>query len=100
MYLVFDLYFEFGIKSDTKTERINSLLRAHTLSLQGPLPRKDTCMSSNETKEQLINIISKELSVRMRTKNFTHKFIVTSKKPVTVETQYGQMSERIDLKSD
>ena len=54
-------------------------------------------MSSNETKEQLINIISRELSVRMRTKNFTHKFIVTSKKPVTVETQYGQMSERIDL---
>ena len=54
-------------------------------------------MSSNETKEQLINIISKELSV---TKNITHKFIVTSKKQVTVETQYGQMSEKIDFKSD
>ena len=47
-----------------------------------------------------MNTVSKELSVRMRTKNFTHKFIVTSKKPVTVETQYGQMSERIDFKSD
>ena len=100
VYLVFDRYFEFSIKSDTRTERINSLLRAHTLSLEGPLPRKDTCMSSNETKEQLINIISKELAVRMRTKKFTHKFVVTSKQPVPVETQYGQMSERVDLKSD
>jgi len=100
VYLVFDRYFEYGIKSDTRTECINSLLRAHTLSLENPLPRKDECMSSNETKEQLINIISKELSVRMRTKNFTHKFIVTSKKQVTVETQYGQMNERIDLTSD
>ena len=54
VYLVFDRYFEFSIKSDTRTERINSLLRAHTLSLEDPLPRKDTCMSSIETKEQLI----------------------------------------------
>ena len=36
----------------------------------------------------------------MRTKKFTHKFVVTSKQPVPVETQYGQMSERVDLKSD
>ena len=40
VYLVFDRYMPFSIKSDTRMERVGALRRKHTLSLGGPLPTK------------------------------------------------------------
>ena len=57
-YLVFDRYFDFSIKSETRLKRIGLFKRTHNLSLKTTLPAKDICMSSTKTKENLIQVIA------------------------------------------
>ena len=64
VYLVFDRYKEYSIKSDTryaKTNWTDKKERSYTLTLNGPLPPKEVCLASNETKKCLIELISEEV---------------------------------------
>ena len=61
VYLIFDRYFDFNIKSDTRIERLGNLLRSHNLNLSAPLPSREITMKSTKTKVQLIQLINEEL---------------------------------------
>ena len=61
VYLLFDKYKKFSIKSDTRAERLGRLRRAFTLSTGSPLPSKDVTMKTTATKVQLIQLIANDL---------------------------------------
>ena len=94
VYLIFDRYFDFSIKSDTRIERLGTFLRSHSLSLSAPLPPREITMKSTKTKVQLIQLISKEL-ISIFTSASTHnKLIITSKEDCPQQTYLGQHRER------
>ena len=61
VYLVFDRYKDYSIKSDTRQRRIGLIKRSYTLTLKGPLSPKEVCLASNEKKKCLIELISEEV---------------------------------------
>ena len=50
IYLIFDRYYEFSIKSNTRNERIGAFKKHYNLSLNMPLPPKEATMTSSKTK--------------------------------------------------
>ena len=46
VFLIFDRYLDFSIKSDTRIERVGQFLRSHNLCLSTPLPAKEIALSS------------------------------------------------------
>ena len=79
VYIIFDRYMPFSIKSDTRIERVGALRRKHTLSIGGPLPAREICLSSNETKQNLIEIITDTLVESFSKTSHPHKIVFTSK---------------------
>ena len=57
VYLVFDRYKEFSIKSDTRAERLGKLRRTYNLAI----PSKYITMNTTATKVQLIRVITEYL---------------------------------------
>ena len=100
IYLVFDRYFSYSIKSDTRKIRVGSLRRNHFLSLTSVLPAKDICLSSVKTKENLIELISSELLRRYAIKEAQHFIIITSKSKYPEEVHAGVRITRQDLATE
>ena len=97
IYLIFDRYYEFSIKSDTRRERIGAFMKDHKLSLNTPLPPKEATMTSSKNKIQIIELINKELlsaaiSLRSCTK------LITSMDPTPTQVHLGLQTQRVDLK--
>ena len=40
VYLVFDRYYEYSIKSSTRKERLGNIQRSHNLTMSPPLPQQ------------------------------------------------------------
>ena len=99
VYLIFDRYMDYSIKSDTRIERVGQMKRKYTFTLHGPLPPKDVCMSSNESKENLIEVIAKEL-LNCAIKCMNANVIITSKNPTTVQSNCGMEILRHDMKTE
>ena len=98
-YLVFDRYFDYSIKSETRLKRIGLFKRSHSLSVRTVLPSKEICMSSTKTEENLIEIIASQILERFTQKKITHKLVITSKSPCPVQTKLGVTQMRTDLES-
>ena len=54
VYLIFDRYKEFSIKSNTRQERLHQFLCSHTPNKTSPLPSKEVTLRVTKTKVQLI----------------------------------------------
>ena len=61
VYLIFDRYRDYSIKSDTRAERLGRVRRSHSLAVGSPLPSKDTTLKTTATKVQLIMLIANDL---------------------------------------
>lgn len=98
-YLIFDRYFDYSIKSDTRKKRVGQFKRSHTLSLKTPLPAKDVCMSSSITKQNLIELIADSLIKTFTKRKTEKKLVITSQSFVPEETINGSRKMRPDLTS-
>ena len=61
VYLIFDRYREFSIKSDTRQERLDQYRSFHTLTETNPLPSKEVVLRVTKTKVQLIEMLKTDL---------------------------------------
>ena len=61
VFLIFDRYKEYSIKSNTRAERLGKLRRTYNLAIGSPLPSKDINLKTTATNVQLIRLISKYL---------------------------------------
>ena len=65
VYLAFDRYCENSIKSATQLQRIGNIKCSHKITIETPLPAKDISLSSDKTKENVIELIAAELIDRV-----------------------------------
>ena len=99
VYLAFDRYIIDSIKAATRLQRIGNIKRSHNISLETPLPPKEVALSSNKTKENLIELISNELLDRASTLNYRRKLIVTSKSNFPEQSFEGERVTRYDMET-
>ena len=101
VYLAFDRYVDSNIKSATRLQRIGNIKRSHKISVETPLPTKETSLPSNKTKESLIELIAGELInwFNKSFENFNTSLIITSKSEFPKQSQNGVTITRYDLKT-
>ena len=97
VYLIFDRYRDFSIKSDTRLERIGKFQRSHSLSLTTPLPTRDVALRSIQTKVNLISLIVKELMQTIVEGSFENKLVVTTQENIPEQAHLGQLIKRSDI---
>ena len=97
--MIFDRYYERSIKSDTRMKRIEGFKRTHDLTSSSPLPAKEVCMSSIQTKKILIEIIAENLLQKFTSLKIKHSLVVTSNDIHPEETCQGRRRKRHDLES-
>ena len=95
VYLIFDRYREFSIKSDTRQERLDQYRSFHTLTKTSPLPSKEVSLRVTKTKVQLTEMVKADLMENLPV--FANKFIITSKEDIPEQLHFGKRSERRDL---
>ena len=57
VYVIFDKYKDFSIKSDTRKSRVSSVRKSYIINKTTPLPQRDILLSSNRSKTQLIDVL-------------------------------------------
>ena len=100
IYLVFDRYFEFSIKSHTRSTRSGQhASRRHQLNLTSPLPPHKVALTVAENKRQIIDMLCQELQGNCCQENLNHKLVVTGRDPVPVEIFKEKTRKREDLRT-
>ena len=97
IYLIFDRYYNFSIKSDTRQERRGAFLKDHKFTENTPLPSKEAALASTKNKVQLIEIIANRLLTAAASHNTINKLIITSANPTPTQIHLGIITERADL---
>ena len=59
VYLIFDQYYAFNVKSDIRKERQEAFFKDHKFTEVTPLPTKEAALGSNKNKAQLIELVSR-----------------------------------------
>ena len=95
VYLIFDRYKEFSIKSDTRQERLDQFRCSHALNKASPLPSKEVTLRVTKTKVQLIEMVKTNLMENLPV--FSSKFTINSKQDIPEQLHFGRQSERHDL---
>ena len=102
VYLIFDRYHEYSIKSTTRDGRETGITRKHHLLRTTKLPAQKVVLSSVENKKQLIRILCEELTenrlLHLRSTG-DHKLVVTGEVPCPIEVQNEERRTRYDLET-
>ena len=102
VYLIFDRYHEYSIKSTTRDGRETGITRKHHLLRTTKLPAHKVFLSSVENKKQLIRILCEELTedrlFHLRSTG-DHKLVVTGEDPCPIEVQNEEKRIRYDLET-
>ena len=99
VYLIFDRYHDFSIKSDTRKSRQGMFFKEHKLQLTTQLPSREAVLGSTKNKTQLIELISMGLLSMAKSQSFERKLVVTSAKPDPIQCQSGLIIVRQDLRT-
>ena len=91
--LVLDRYYEYSIKSATRSERAKSANVAYVLNLVSSLPMKYIILKSPKNKVQLINIISQKLANPSWSKDFPNALTVTDQSPTPFKMYKGEFEQ-------
>ena len=97
VYLIFDRYKEFSIKSDTRQERSDQFRCSHTLSKTSPLPAKEVTLRVIKTKMQLIGMAKSDLMNNLP--SAPNKLVITSQQDEPEQLLLGTRTLRPDLRS-
>ncbi|KAI9536072.1 hypothetical protein NQZ68_037037 [Dissostichus eleginoides] len=99
VYLIFDRYYDYSIKSVTRDVRETVVSRKHHLLLSTKLPAQKVVLSSIENKKQLNRLIFKELTedrlFHLRGTN-KHKLVVTGEDSCPIEIRMEERRSRYE----
>ena len=99
VYLVFDRYYKYSIKGQTRKQRTGNISNHHNFSMNTPLPGKEVTLISSANKVQLIDLISRYIIEKLRCVTFHGRFIVTFSDPTPVQVEGGIATPRTDLRT-
>ena len=103
--LIFDRYFEYSIKSDTRRSRMSKKAGlSHKLKLSTPLPSQQTFLTVTENKVQLIDMICEQMKekamlIPSSESGFKHTLLITGSNEVPQEISNGVLINRADLRT-
>ena len=103
--LVFDRYFDYSIKSITRTARAGQEVRQkHQLSLNTPLPPQQVILTVTSNKVQIIDFICTQVVVKVKMTpqtgvRHTHSLVVTGPDQTPVEVRPGVTVARGEMKT-
>jgi len=101
VYLIFDRYFPYSIKSSTRSARDKEASRKHRISPMMLLPPQKVMLTVTENKVQLVELIVQRLKESCANLAYTqHKLVVTGHHAVPIEINLGCIIERRDLESN
>ena len=102
VYLIFDRYHEYSIKSTTRDGRETGITKKHHLLRTTKLPAQKVVLSSVENKKQLIRILCEVLTedrlFHLRSTG-DHKLVVTGEDSCPIEVQNEEKRIRYDLET-
>ncbi|KAJ8378759.1 hypothetical protein AAFF_G00236790 [Aldrovandia affinis] len=102
VYLIFDRYYDYSIKSVTRDVRETGVNKKHQLLLSTKLPAQKVVLSSIENKKQLNLLLCEELTqdrlFHLRSIN-KHKLVVTGEDPCPIEIKMEERRTRYDLEN-
>jgi len=96
VFVVFDRYYEYSIKSTTRSFRSTSVAsRRHILTEQTPLPSQHVVLSVTQNKKQLISIICERLIANAMkwTMHSGHRVVVTGEAETPTMVCQGTISQ-------
>ena len=100
VYLIFDRYQEFSIKSAARGGRQSGITQIHKLNGRTKLPSQKVILTVVENKKQLMRIICQDLQYdrlfHARLKD--HKLVITGEDPCPIEISNG--GESVETRSD
>lgn len=100
VFLVFDRYFQYSIKSCTRIGRADPQSIAYKLTHETPLPKQSTVFTNTENKVQLINLICEDLTQKALTYTGSSKsLMITGSSDVPLEIQMGVPVSRYDIRT-
>lgn len=102
VYLVFDRYYEYSIKSSTRNSRRHqNAIIEHRLKRTTPLPAQHTVLTNTANKVQLIDMICEHHIERAREipDNCNHRLIITGSSEVPKEIHQGMVIDRVDMRT-
>lgn len=102
VYLTFDRYYDYSIKSVTRGARGGKhATRRHHLVKSSPLPPQKVVLTVNESKVQLIDIICACLIEKCTASRepVHHKIVVSGREPIPIELFCGYQFNRADLQT-
>ena len=96
VYLVFDRYKDYSIKSDTRQKRLSQFRRSHNLNLPSPLPAKEIAVRVIDTKQHVIEMARNDLIKNIPANS--NKIIITTQAEAPERVQLRVHIIRGDLK--
>ena len=99
MCLIFDRYRDYSIEGQTRLERLGQYARTHTLTMDTPLPTRETTLKATRTKVQMINLITRALLVHCASIRFQNTLIVTGQDNIPIQTEHGIEILRRDMET-
>ena len=99
VFLVFDRYFDFSIKSATRSYRGKKATRHHILTLNSPLSPQDAVLNVYQNKVQLINMICQQVIDDCTQQKNNRMLVVKGSDFIPVEVLGGKSCARDDLRT-
>ena len=100
VYLVFDRYYDFSIKSGTRLARASQCAsRRHMFTMSTPLPPQKVYLTVTENKVQLIELICQHLISITQEQPLDRKLVITGKDPTPIEVLRGAQRELSDFRT-
>ena len=101
VYLVFDRYRDYSIKSATRMARGDDTCRKHQLTLSTKLPSQKIILNGVHNKGQLIDLIIENLQLQKEIfKDFQHKLVVTGRDTIPLEIDREGVRFREEMKNN
>ena len=98
VYVVFDRYYEYSIKSCTRQRRLSYVCQEVDLKLTTPLPSQSVLLKFTKNKIKLIKLLAEYL-LQNFPEDSPKRLIVTSGHPTPKQVFKGSITERDDLRT-
>ena len=88
MYLIFDRYRGYSIKGQTRLETLGQYARAHTLTMDTPVPTRETSLKASRAKVPMIILNTRALLDHCTSIKCQNTLIVTGQDSIPIQTEH------------
>ena len=89
LYLTFYRYRDYNNEGQTRLERLDQCVRTHTMTMDTPLPPRETTLKATRIKVQMINLITRALLDHCTSIKCQNILIVTGQDNIPEQTEHG-----------